>query len=260
MHLYSDEGFLIEEFRGQGTLLDAVNASRAATEGNGVDELLAMFFAVELLRTVEALHSKGVIHGDLKPDNVLLRFDSIEDSSWNPLYTPDGSDGWSSKGITLIDFGRGADMRTFGPNTQFVAEWKTSEADCVEMREMRPWTYQVDYHGIAGTIHSLLFGKYMEVIKAEGARGLPGLAGRKYTIREGLKRYWQTEIWNELFEVLLNSGIYTSEEDGGKLPIVNSMRRVRGQMEEWIVSQCEKGVGLKGLIRRMEGSLKDRRR
>jgi checkpoint serine/threonine-protein kinase len=259
MHLFADEGFLFEEFRSQGTLLDAVNASRAATEGNGVDELLAMFFAVELLRTVEALHSKGVIHGDLKPDNILLRLDSMEEPSWSPLYAVDGSDGWSSKGITLIDFGRGADMKTFGPNTQFVAEWKTSEADCVEMREMRPWTYQVDYHGVAGTIHSLLFGKYMEVTKAD-ARGLPGVAGRKYAIREGLKRYWQTEIWNELFEVLLNSGIHLAEEDGGKLPIVNSMRRVRGQMEEWLVSQCEKGVGLKGLIRRMEGGLRERRR
>ncbi|THX09772.1 hypothetical protein D6D13_05918 [Aureobasidium pullulans] len=108
MHIFRDEGFLIEEFRGQGTLLDLINVARAEAGGT-LDEALAMFFAVELIRTVEALHSKGLIHGDLKGDNVLVRLD--ETPTWSSSYSPTGSSGWKSKGISLIDFGRGIDMK-----------------------------------------------------------------------------------------------------------------------------------------------------
>jgi len=40
-----------------------------------MDEPLVMFYAVELLRAVEALHATGVLHADIKPDNILLRDD-----------------------------------------------------------------------------------------------------------------------------------------------------------------------------------------
>ncbi|KAI6857098.1 hypothetical protein KC334_g22134, partial [Hortaea werneckii] len=76
MHIFRDECFLVEEYRDQGTLLDLVNIARLdSSSGGGMDEVLAMWFTVELLRTVEAMHSKQLIHGDLKGDNVLVRFD-----------------------------------------------------------------------------------------------------------------------------------------------------------------------------------------
>ncbi|OBT61169.1 hypothetical protein VE03_09428 [Pseudogymnoascus sp. 23342-1-I1] len=73
-HLYRDECYLIETYRDQGTLLNLVNIARADNQqaGGVMDELLAMFFAIELLRTVEALHKAGILHGDLKADNVLV--------------------------------------------------------------------------------------------------------------------------------------------------------------------------------------------
>ncbi|KAK5247554.1 protein kinase, partial [Cryomyces antarcticus] len=113
MHIFRDEGYLIEEFRDQGTLLDLVNIARADINGGGVmDEQVVMFFAVELLRTVEALHAKGLIHGDLKADNVLVRFDvPPSDTTWSAQYARDGTNGWAAKGLALIDFGRGIDMK-----------------------------------------------------------------------------------------------------------------------------------------------------
>jgi checkpoint serine/threonine-protein kinase len=261
MHLFRDECFLVEEYRDQGTLLDLVNIARLESgNGGGLEEALAMWLSVELLRTVEALHSKQIIHGDLKGDNVLVRFDDPgQETDWSPTYFPSGAHGWSSKGICLIDMGRGIDMKQFVPNVAFIADWKTTEADCAEMRELRPWTYQIDYHGLAGIIHSLLFGKYMETV-AEKSGGLGQGATKTYRIREGLKRYWRTDIWSEVFGLLLNPLAHVDGEEGKKMPVVRGMRAVREKMEVWLEENCERGVGLKGMIARMEILIRERRR
>jgi checkpoint serine/threonine-protein kinase len=256
MHVFKDECYLVEEFRDQGTLLDLVNLSRA--ENGVMDEQLAMFFTVELFRTVEALHSKGVIHGDLKADNILVRFDALQkDEHWNSEYKRDGRDGWSAKGISLIDFGRGIDMKAFKPDVQFIADWPTTEADCAEMRELRPWTYQIDYHGLAGIVHNLLFGKYISTIAERGAT-LGAGATKTYKIKESLKRYWQTEIWHECLDLLLNPLMHLEGEEGRKMPVLKGMKEVRENMEAYLEGNCEKGVGLKALVRRMEEAVKRR--
>lgn len=257
MHLYQDEAFLFLPFHSHGTLLDVVNLFRSEPSAV-MDEQLAMFFAVELMRTVEALHSKNVLHGDLKADNCLLRLDSI--ASEQPLATQwkaDGTGGWSSRGLVLIDFGRSIDMKAFVSDVEFIADWKTSAQDCAEMREGRPWTWQIDYHGLAGTIHCLLFGKYIETARCD--QGGLGKTGRKYRIRESLKRYWQTDLWSDLFEVLLNPGSFLEAEEGGKMPVLKSMRSVRERMEEWLEANCERGVGLRSLIGKLEAYAKSRR-
>lgn len=264
MHLFRDECFLIEEYREQGTLLDLVNIARAESTntggGGGMDETLAMFFTVELFRTVEALHAKNIIHGDLKGDNVLVRLDDPgQETDWSASYFPSGAHGWSSKGVCLIDFGRGIDMKQFLPNVGFIADWKTSEADCAEMRELRPWTYQIDYHGLAGIVHSLLFGKYMETI-AERGGGLGQGATKTYHIREGLKRYWQTEIWGDVFALLLNPLAHLDEEEGRKMPVLKGLRGCRERMEGWLEENCERGIGLKNSISRMEAIMKEKKR
>ncbi|KND90397.1 Checkpoint serine/threonine-protein kinase bub1 [Tolypocladium ophioglossoides CBS 100239] len=257
MHLYQDEAFLFLPFHSHGTLLDVVNLFRSEPSAV-MDEQLAMFFAIELMRTVEALHSKNVLHGDLKADNCLLRLDST--ACEQPLATQwkaDGTGGWSSRGLVLIDFGRSIDMKAFVSDVGFIADWKTSAQDCAEMREGRPWTWQIDYHGLAGTIHCLLFGKYIETARCD--QGGLGKTGRKYKIRETLKRYWQTDLWNDLFEVLLNPGSFLEAEEGGQMPVLKSMRSVRKRMEEWLEANCERGVGLRSFIGKLEAYAKSRK-
>ncbi|KAK9444355.1 Mitotic checkpoint serine/threonine protein kinase, Bub1 [Metarhizium brunneum] len=257
LQLYQDEGFLFLPYHPHGTLLDLVNFFRAEPSGL-MDEQLAMFFSIELMRTVEALHTKNILHGDLKADNCLLRLDTM--SSEEPLLTPwkaDGSGGWASRGIFLIDFGRGIDMKAFASNVEFIADWKTSSQDCAEMREGRPWTWQIDYHGLAGIIHCLLFGKYIETQRCD--QGGLGRTGRKYKIRESLKRYWQADLWSECFEVLLNPGSFLEFEDGCKMPVLKSLKSLRGRMEQWLEANCDRGVGLRSLIGKLEGYTKTRR-
>ena len=258
MHLYQDEAFLFLPFHPYGTLLDVVNLFRG--EASGVmEEQLAMFFAIELLRTVEALHSKNIMHGDIKPDNCLLRLDNLateqrtqEAQHLSSQWRTDGSDGWAERGLTLIDFGRAIDMRSFLPDVQFIADWKTTAQDCAEMREGRPWTWQIDYHGLAGTIHCLLFGKYIDTVRCD--QGGLTRGGRRYRIRESLKRYWQTDLWSDCFDMLLNPTSCLDAEEGQHMPVLKTMRRVRERMEAWLEENCERGVGLKSLIGRLESS------
>lgn len=258
MYLYKDECYLIEEFRDQGTLLDVINVARAESTASGpgvMDETFVMFFAIELFRTMEALHAKGILHGDLKADNCLVRLDPIPDSDvWTTKYRKDGTGGWNKKGVSLIDFGRGIDMKVFRPEVQFIADWKTGPQDCAEMRELRPWTYQIDYHGLAGIIHSMLFGKYIDTV-ADKSAGLGATAKKSWKIKENLKRYWQTEIWSSTFDLLLNPGMHVEGEEGSKLPVLKGMRGVRESMETWLESNCERGVGLQASIRKLEAQL-----
>lgn len=247
-HLFRDECYLVLEYRSQGTLLDLVNKVRsenvrAGKSAEGLDEVLAMFFAVELLRTMEECHRVGVLHGDLKADNCLVR---LEPAELEGSYSADGSYGWSSKGLTLIDVGRGIDFRAFRPDVGFVADWKSCDQDCAEIREARPWTWQIDYFGAAGIIHSLLFGKYIETVPGPASGGL----GRKkdWKMKDGFKRYWQGDIWGSVFAVLLNPG---SVQDGEVMPINKNLGRVRALMETWLTEEGER-KGLRQTIRKAE--------
>lgn len=258
MHLYRDECYLIEEFRDQGTLLDIINLARAEPTSSGpgvMDENLVMFFAIELFRTMEALHSHDVLHGDLKADNCLVRLDPVgDDDVWTSKWRKDGTGGWDKKGVALIDFGRGIDMKAFRPDVQFIADWKTGPQDCAEMRELRPWTYQIDYHGLAGIIHSMLFGKYIDTVSTSTG-GIGAGAKKSWKIKENFKRYWQGDIWSEVFDLLLNPTNRVENEEGQKMPVLKGMRAVREMMEAWLEGNSEKGVGLQGTIRKFEASI-----
>ena len=80
LYAFDDESYLVLDLCPQGMLLNIVNNSVSAgvsQAGACLDELLVMFFSIELLRLVEAMHSAGFIHGDLKIDNCLLRLEDV---------------------------------------------------------------------------------------------------------------------------------------------------------------------------------------
>ena len=293
LHVHQRESFLVEDYRGQGTLLDLVNIVRNEslnsnpTAEGGLEEVLAMFFSVELFRTVEALHANGVLHGDIKADNCLVRLDEpsneppakalslldlgTDESPSDPResihYAPSGSHGWQQKGLALIDFGRGIDMQAFSPTVQFLADWEKVTHECNEIREKRPWTYQIDLYGIAGVIHVLLFGKYVESTPVNDENASAG-SPRTYRIRESLKRYWDRDLWAGVFDLLLNPAAerwQSIERDNGAdssasfLPVVHSMRQVRQGMEEWLLDHAEK-KGLALQLRKIEALLADRKK
>lgn len=234
---FDDESYMIMNYHSQGTMLDLINLIHSRNDGScGLGELVATFFTIELLRTVESLHSCGIIHGDIKPDNVMLRLETIQEHEWSKYYDIDGKYGWSRKGIALIDFGRAIDMSILSPDVQFTANWEMDEQDCIEMQRGEPWTYQVDYHGVATVIHLMLFGKVITTAWDD-----------KLKLTNNFKRYWQKELWEELFNVLLNS------KSLGSLPIVDQLRNCRSKFENRLAEVCESGGNsLRGSLRLIE--------
>lgn len=256
MYLFRDESYLTLEYLDQGTVLDAVNISRQQT-GNGLEECLVIYITIELFRVLEALHEAQIIHGDIKPDNVMINFKPIKESHWDRFYKRDGSDGWDAKGIKLIDFGRAIDMSAYDPDVQFMVDWKMDEQDCIEMRESRPWTYQADYHGIAGVIHCLLFGKFIHITELHRSKNG---GQREFGLSTSYKRYWQQHLWSEVFYTLLNSQSI-AENAAQPLPITSSIKDMRVKLERWLEEHCESGAtSLKTSIKKIESALQEKRK
>ena len=259
LYTFHDESFLILDLCTQGSLLDIINRASSAgisQQGTCLDELLVMFFTIELLRLLEGLHKAGFIHGDLKIDNCLVRLQDVTPSSaWAAQYDPTGAGGWHSKGIKLIDFGRTIDTRMFPRGQTFIAEWATDARDCVEMREGRPWTYQADYFGLAGIVYCMLYGKYIEassIVRVTPSSQDQG-NGSRYKLATAFKRYWQVDLWTRLFDVLLNPCLVNPD---GALPVSDTLAQLREEMETWLQANCSRSSNtLKGLLKKIELSV-----
>jgi len=132
----------------------------------------------------------------------------------------------------------------FEPGQTFLGDWPTDSRDCVEMREGRPWTYQTDYAGLAGIIYCMMFGRYIETAEVTKPDGV-----RRFKVATPLKRYWQTDIWNKLFDVLLNPALARHD---GTLPLVDELGSIEDEMADFLTTNCErKGKSLKKMLNQM---------
>lgn len=88
---------------------------------------------------------------------------------------------------------------------------------CIEMLEKRPWTYQPDLYGVAGTTHVMLFGTYMEVQKDIV----------NWNIKARMPRYFRKTVWDNYFSSMLNI------RDCNEMPNLQSLRsRLLAEIEE----------------------------
>lgn len=198
-HLCLNGSVLVGELHSYGTLLNAVNIYR--TLGDKVmPQPLVMYFAVCILHMIEQLHSIDIIHADVKPDNFLLGERFLE----NRGFESENVD----HGLVLIDLGQSIDMRLFPRGTAFTTKCLTSGFQCTEMQMGKPWNYQTDYFGVAGTVYCMLFGTYMQVTNTGGFWKTNGV----------FRRNPHSDLWQEFFHTLLNV------PDCSSLPDLRSLR------------------------------------
>ena len=72
-YVFQDGGVFVSYHQKLGTLLDIINIVKKCQGNKFSIEPMAVFFTVELLGMIDALHTVGIIHGDLKADNLLLQ-------------------------------------------------------------------------------------------------------------------------------------------------------------------------------------------
>ncbi|CAI5477460.1 unnamed protein product [Closterium sp. Yama58-4] len=221
-HEFPDASILACSLGTSGTLQDVVNAFKK--QGKPVPEPLCVFYTAQMLRAVEALHAAHILHGDIKPDNFLLRFGADSENPKEMVTAIEA--GAPSTGLTLVDYGRSIDMRHFPEGSSFVSDSGPENFQCPQMVEGRPWTTQADLYAVCATAYSLLHGQYMEVERVPAGEGgttasASGTAdadsfadelsagsekdkGSYCRPRLQLKRYWNHELWHALFHTYLN--------------------------------------------------------
>ncbi|CAL8392477.1 unnamed protein product [Arctogadus glacialis] len=198
-HLFHNGSILLAELHRCGTLLNAVNQYKKLSD-KVMPQPLVMYFTTCLLHMVEQLHRVHLVHADIKPDNFLLGERFLESQCLDPEEM--------EHGMVLVDLGQSIDMELFPEGTQFTARCQTSGFQCTEMLSGRPWSYQTDYFGIAGTVYCMLFGTYMQVKQENGV----------WKTNAVFRRNPHSELWLELFHTLLNIPA------GGALPCLRSLR------------------------------------
>lgn len=204
----------VTEFSSYGSLLDVNNKLRQATK-KVMHESLVIHFSVQILSIIHHLHSCKIIHADIKPDNFLLMRIPNLDSHMPSL--------------RLIDFGCAIDMTLFSEDTQFKKVIQTDGFTCIEMQEGRPWSYQTDLFCVAGTVHVMLFGEYMQIVKKFDI----------WDIKQKLPRYLKKHVWSEFFSKMLNIS------DIHNLPNLNQIKRVLD--EECIKMESELQTNIRTL-------------
>lgn len=208
---FGDHSILIMDFVSSGTLLELSNFVKK--DKNGVfdwnsRDIIATFFTLELMKIIKCLHEIGIIHGDLKADNCM-----ITNYTKDAIHKIDLDHDISS--LRLIDFGKSVDMHMFDDkNKKFIHNIrKTDFQDCPEVREKRPFNYEIDYYGIAAIAHTLLFNEFIEnrMDIEDGERW--------YSIKRNIPRAIRG-IWEEFFKTFLNSKLMY---EGDELPMFDEM-------------------------------------
>ena len=136
--------------------------------------------------------------------------------------------------LFLVDFGRAIDLEKFSDqyedvrNTMFLGNASCRDMMCVAMKNNTPWSYDIDTFGILSSAHVLLYGTHLEIRRNGNNQWQPV---------SRLRRYWQRDLWNEIFDTLLN----LDEESGAAIGSrARSLRSLRQKIESYLRTEKEK--------------------
>ena len=101
-----DNIYLVMEYCNGGTLAEALNNYKLVNR-KPFSEKIVQFLMNQILSAVECLHRNGVIHRDLKLENILLKYNSIEEANTKNIFLSQ---------VKLIDFNISARKDSYNNN------------------------------------------------------------------------------------------------------------------------------------------------
>lgn len=167
---------------------------------------MAAFWSLKVLTILEGLHSRRIIHGDIQINNFMIR-----GKGENPRKKFD---------LVLNDFSASIDM-TDCPESQTFQIESTSltpaedelmmdsdelaSSECWEFRHNCEWTFEPDWFGAAGVLHTLIFGEPLSITESSTGISSHSASQKPFIdIRNSLPVHWNGEMWVHAFTTLLN--------------------------------------------------------
>ncbi|CAB9515023.1 Mitotic checkpoint serine/threonine-protein kinase BUB1 [Seminavis robusta] len=193
-------------------LVDLVNLYRRHNEK--IEDLIPLHYASRMLHHLELLHWHGnILHCDVKPDNWVLC----------------SSQGVDGADLMLVDFGRAIDLADLAnsphdaKDVKMIGDAAEEDMMTVAMKKKRPWSFDTDTFGLCASIHVLLFYSHIEITQDQRTK--------RWMPKQRFKRYWQTDLWKEVFDTLLNDPISSRPR---------SLRDLREKLDKRLESNYQK--------------------
>ncbi|KAF2075951.1 hypothetical protein CYY_002754 [Polysphondylium violaceum] len=148
---YADKSILLMDYLDQGNLVDVV-------ESNMMDESLAMFYTIDLLKSLESLHSHAkIIHGSITPQSLFFIYGSVV--NW-PDWSPNCEGAWDTKGFIFTDYSKSIDISLLKSDIKFSCALDQlapgTSPIWFESRKNSLWSYDIDYLGLAQVVYYIL--------------------------------------------------------------------------------------------------------
>lgn len=233
LELYGNGAVLLTEHAAQATLGDAITAH--VRRSKPIDEPLAMYYTIELLRLLAPLHRAGVLHMALDAHHLLVRNDQC--ANWNNWAVADRElNGWDTKGLIVIDFSNGIDRQLYPAGTTFAGEVPGVESQCGAVRDGRAWTIEPDVYGVACIAHELAFGTKLAMRKLPNGR---------WALSNEIKRVYHVPLWSKLFDMLLNI-------DGNAPGAIDALDQCRQSIEQYLTEKPLKAKAIKTALCRQQ--------
>ncbi|EFA84583.1 putative protein serine/threonine kinase [Heterostelium album PN500] len=201
VYQFSDASVSLIEYAPAGTLEQLVN--KVKSNGKSLEEPLKMFLAIDLLRSVSAIHNEYFIHANISPQNIYLSFTDQIETEWTSAAV--GS--WIQNGLKIGGFSRTIDLEMYGLDTTYnapLAMFASHGFPVSVLKSRSSWRHDIDYLGIAGTLYFMVSdGKKLDDSKVEW-----NAATAKWklcSVATDLKATLRINIWTEIIEQLLNA-------------------------------------------------------